>query len=431
VSVVVSILATVAEFGIGAAVVQAPSINRRELEQVGGLITLTNLGIFLLIVAAAPLLARAYRQEELTLLVQVAALQLPITSFGAITQAMAERNLGFRFIARVEMTSALISTAVALGLAWAGAGVWALVCGGLTAATTRTVQFVARDYVHPSFRLRGVGRFLPIGTSVMVGRLSWYLISQSDVLIGARRLGADAIGLYSVALHLATLPMQKVMGTVNAVALPAVARMQEDTARLRRRLIDATRLMTICSIPVMWGISAVAPELVRVVLGEKWAGAVLPVQLISMIVPLRIIHTIFSTTTVGIGRSRLNNRSTLVSAIVLPSAFFIGTFWGVNGLAAAWLFAIPLTFCFNFTRMARALAIEVSQIFSVVWRPAAAGAAMYLGIVAIRAGLGEVGELLRLPLLIAAGALIYVAVLHPLDRSVRGDLAQLLRAARS
>ena len=107
----------------------------------------------------------------------------------------------------------------------------------------------------------------------MFGRLSWQVVYQSDVLIGARRLGSVDIGAYSVALQLATLPMQRIMGVINQVVLPAVARLQDERDRLRRRLLEGCRILTAFSVPVLWGMSATSPEIVGVALGPKWSGA--------------------------------------------------------------------------------------------------------------------------------------------------------------
>ncbi|GMW07743.1 MAG: lipopolysaccharide biosynthesis protein [Gammaproteobacteria bacterium] len=431
VSVVITVLANIAELGIGAAVVQAPRLDTADLGRVNGLITLSNLSIFLLLLLGAPLVALAFQDPRLTLLVQVAALQMPISSLGALRQALAERELDFAWLARVELGAALVSTVVGLGLALRGAGVWALVGASLAMAVTRSLLLVRRGLIRPSFRLAGVGRFLPVGGSVMFSRLAWHLVSQADVLIGARRLGSEAIGTYSVALHLATLPMQKVMGIINAVALPAVARLQEEPERLRARLLDAMRMMSVISVPVLWGLSATAPELVHVVLGPNWDHAIVPVQLISLIVPLRMIHGIYATTIIGAGHARLNFEATLRGGLILPAAFLAGTFWGVNGLAAAWLAAVPLLFAVDLWLIGHVFRIRAGHVLRAVWRPVLAGLAMYFAVTAARAALAALDEPARLPLLIGAGALAYAVVLYPLDPGVRNDLGTLLRATRS
>jgi len=431
VTVVITLLANVAELGIGAAVIQAQAVSREDLAKINGMIALTNVSIFALLVLGAPLISRAFGVEQLTPLVQVAASQFLIDAIATLPQALAQRSFEFKRLAMIELSTVVTSAASTLGLALYGAGVWSLVIGGLAAAVVRALMLTRRGLVRPSFRLAGVRKYLAIGGAVMFGRFIWQCVYQSDVLIGARRIGVTEIGAYSVALNLATLPMQKIMGVVNQVALPAVARLQDDSERLRQRLIEASRLVAAVSVPMMWGLSATATELVGILLGENWSGAVFPLQAISLVVPVRMISAIFYTAVLGIGQARLDFRNNLVTAIVLPSAFFAGTFWGVDGLAASWLVAIPLVFALNFPRVARALSITVGDVACSAWRALAAGVAMYLAVIAARNALDETAEAIRLTVLVGTGAIAYVGVLHMLDSAIWRDLIRYARGARS
>jgi len=46
--------------------------------------------------------------------------------------------------------------------------------------------------------------------------------------------------------------MQKIMSVITQVAFPAVAKLQHDPARLRSRMLDATRLLMVFSLPMLW-----------------------------------------------------------------------------------------------------------------------------------------------------------------------------------
>ncbi|MBV6422438.1 MAG: Teichuronic acid biosynthesis protein TuaB [Steroidobacteraceae bacterium] len=431
VSVVISVLGNIAELGIGAAVVQARDIGRDDLGKISGLILLVNGALFATLVLGAPLVSLAYGEPELTALIQVAALQLPISAIATIQQALAQRELDFKWLAWVELSTILATAAVTLLLAWFGFGVWALVLGTVANAIVRAAVVLQRGFVWPSFRLRGVGQYLRVGGAVTIGRVLWQVIYQTDVLIGGHRLGAGPIGVYSVSLQLATLPLQKIMMTLNQIALPAVARLQDEPERLRRRMIDATRLLTVLSVPALWGLSAVAPELVHVILGPKWSEAVLPIQFIALVAPLRMVSATFATAAVGMGRVGLDIRNNMQTAIVLPIAFFIGTYWGVNGLAAAWLFAVPLLFALNVPRMAGSVSVGLSDIVRALIRPVVAGAVMFAAVAGGRATLDFAPGLLRLVVLIGIGAISYLGTLHWLQPGIWSELRSLARAARS
>jgi len=430
VSVVTTVLGHVAELGIGASVIQSREITREDLAKISGLIMVVSIAVFLALCAAAPLIAAIYEMPRLRLLIQVAGAQFLISGIATLPQALAQREFRFKWLAVIEVCWVLAASATTLALAWVGAGVWALVAGSLAGALVRMLMLSARGIVWPSFRLAGVRKFLAVGGAVMFGRITWQVVYQSDVIIGARRLGAADIGTYSVAQQLATLPMQRIMGVLNQVALPAVARLQDEKERLRQRLLQATRMLTAISVPALWGISAVAPELVGTILGGKWHSAIFPLQAISLVVPLRMISGIYATAGLGIGRAALDFRNNIVAAIVLPSAFFTGTQYGLNGLAASWLLAIPLIFTVNFPRLGRALSTTVGDVARAVWRPAAAGLVMYALVVASRIALAGTTDLLRLVALISVGAASYLVVLHALDRKVGRDILDLLRTGK-
>jgi O-antigen/teichoic acid export membrane protein len=319
-----------------------------------------------------------------------------------------------------------------LVLAILDAGVWALVLGNLTGGILRTALFVVQGTcVCPSFAFWGIGHHLRFGGAVTAARMLWQVAHQADVLIAGRFLTEGAVGLYSVSLQLATLPMQRAMSIVNQVAFPAMARLQDDAARLHERLLEAIRMLGFTAIPVLWGISAVAPEFVDGVLGDKWHAAILLLQVLSLVSPLRMLAALLATALAAVGRANLELRNTVVSSVVLPIAFLIGVHWHLDGLALSWLAAMPIVLAINLPRTTRALGLSAMQIVSALRAPLLAGGAMYGAVVGVRFLLAGQDEFLRLPLLIAVGAAVYLAAVSLLDRSVWTDVRRVASALRA
>src|SRR5260370_41964796 len=131
--------------------------------------------------------------------------------------------------------------------------------------------------------------------------------------------------------------MQKMMSVLSQVACPAVARLQDDPERLKRRLLMACSVLARVSVPVLWGLAAVAPEFVAIVLGAKWVAATRTLQMVTLVVPLRMVSGLFNTAVAGGGRAGTALRNTGITAVVWPGRFLIGAFWGAEGLAASWL----------------------------------------------------------------------------------------------
>ncbi len=429
--VLLSIVAGVAEFGLGSSLIQMPKLDARDMARVGGALALLNIGCGLAIALGAPVFAKLLGDIRLSPVLQVLSLQFLLTAIESVPLSLAQRNMDFKRLAGIELAATLLGSLVTLLLAWLGAGVWALVIGNLAGAALRTLLYVALGgFTWPSFNFRGIGPHLRFGGAVTITRFLWQLTSQADMLIAGRVLTREAIGFYSVSMHLATLPMTKVMGILNQVAFPAVARLQDELPRLRQRLVDALRLLALAAVPAMWGISSIAAEFVDVVLGERWRDSIVPLQVVSFVAPLRMLSMVLATALTGVGRADLELRNTIVGAIVLPSAFFVGAHWGLDGLAFSWSCAIPIVLAMNFPRTLGALGIRFGDLIAATRGPIAAGIAMYAAVTLARRGLSGLDELTRLLILIPIGAAAYLCVVQLMDRTIWSVARKFAAAVR-
>lgn len=431
VAVVISIATTVAELGLGASIVQARSLPPEELAQVAGVVVLLNLAIGGAVALGAPLVALAFGEPRLTVLVQVMSLQFLFGAIGSVPQALMSRSLKFKRTAWIELVSGLTISVATLVLALSQFGVWSIVIGNLAGGAVRTFLLASfGETVRPDFRLRGIRAHLSYGGIVTMTRMGWDLILQTDIMIASRFLSSSAIGTYSVGLHLATLPMQKMMSVVNQVAFATVARLQEDRVRLRDGLMSAFRLATLMSVPLLWGLSSCAPEVVGIVLGPKWAAAVFPVQVMALVIPLRLVSGIMWTAITAVGRADTYLQVMMIGVVVFPSSFLIGVQWGLKGLAIAWPIAWLVNFVVSFPRVVKAIGLSLPDIAGAVAVPLVAGLPMAAAIALIRLVTPGLSDLYRLPLLIIIGATIYVSVVSMLKPSVWVELRRTLAAAR-
>ena len=431
VAVVISIATTVAELGLGASIVQARSLPPDELAHVAGVVVLLNLVIGAAVAAGAPLVAWGFGEPRLVALVQATSLQFVFSAVSSVPQALMSRGLKFKRAAWIELVSGLSVSLVTLLLALAQFGVWSIVIGNLAGGAARALLLlIFGENIRPNFRLRGVREHLRYGGIVTVTRMGWDLILQSDVMIASRFLSVGAIGTYSVGLHLATLPMQKIMSVVNQVAFATVARLQEDTSRLREGLLSAFRLATLASVPLLWGLSSCAPEVVHIVLGPKWDAAIFPVQVMSLVIPIRMVSGIMWTAVTAVGRADVYLQMMIIGVFIFPCSFLTGAQWGLEGLALAWPAAWLLNFSISFSRVAKAIGLKFSEIAGATAVPLMSGIPMAAAIALTRIATPGLADAIRLPLLILVGGLVYLGVVSALKPSLWVEVRRTLAAAR-
>jgi O-antigen/teichoic acid export membrane protein len=430
VTALIALLSNIAELGLGASIIHVAKIVREDLERVNGAVVLINALMAVVVALCAPLVAAFFGNPELVLLVQVASLHFLLSGLMTVPQALAYREMNFRWLALVELLTVVIAGALTLGLAYFGYGVWALLISSLVSMAFRTAMLMSHEFVRPRFETAGLLKHFSFGGTVTASRLVWQLVYQSDLFVAGRVLAPAAVGFYSVSLHVATLPMQRIMGVINQVAFPAAARLQAEPERLRVRLLEATRILALFALPVLWGMSSVAPEFVRVVMGNKWEPAIIPLQLICLVVPLRMLTAVYATAMTAIGLAIVDLRNAVTNVIVLPLCFYFGARHGVNGLAAAWLIAIPIVFAINFPRIAGAMGVSLLDILKVSWAAVVAGGAMYAAIAGLRAVLPDWSPWVVLPVHIVAGGLVYVAAVIALDRKTIPEMKRTIAAFR-
>jgi len=318
-----------------------------------------------------------------------------------------------------------------LAAAWIDVDVWALVAGALTGATVRTALCV---YFHGRFVLPGrlqmatLRPMVKVSSHVVAVRALWYWSGQADQLVLGRMLQASALGLYNVAAQLAMLPVGKAMEVVNRVSLPVLSRLQDDMKGVRHTYQRLVGMLALYSLGVCWGLAAVAPEFVELVLGRKWMGAAVPLALLSGVAPLRMFCAFNNTVVTACGRPEVATRELLLASVLLPGAVGLGA--GVDGLrgaALAWLLAYPAVYGVSTHLTARAIGLHRRHALSALWRPLVAGLVMLGAVALLRQGLGAGTPAgWRLAGGIVVGGLAYGATIWLLARALVLDTRALV-----
>ncbi|UCG61158.1 MAG: lipopolysaccharide biosynthesis protein [Candidatus Zixiibacteriota bacterium] len=419
------------ELGMGAAVVQAKEVTDTLLRQVFGVVLIGNGTFFVILTAGSPLIARFFDEPRLVAIVSVLALQFPIAAFSVIPSATLNRKMNFRGRSIAELIAMLSGAIVTLIMAWTGFGVWSLVVGSLVTLAVRTVGFcyIEPFCKRPSFNFANFADRAKFGGYITVTRLLWYFYSQADVFIVGKLLGKTILGYYSVAMHVASLPMQKVGGILQQVALPAYSQLQDNKELASSYVLKASRVLSFFAFPIFFGISSVANEIITVALGEKWLPAILPLQLLSLIIPLRTIQISIGPAVNGMGRPDVNVRNLIAACILMPVSFFIGTYWGLLGVSLAWIIAFSLWFLFMLTGSLPVLGVTMGRFLKTLWLPFMYSSIMYGAVYLIKLLLTRAGTdiIVTLIAMVVTGAVVFAGSMLLFSRPTCRQIWGMLR----
>jgi PST family polysaccharide transporter len=408
VAVMVGLLWTIRDFGLGPTVVQKRSLNDDLLSSLHWTVSGFSVGCWLLLSATANGVGLAFRDPSISPLLQVAALAFPLTALGSVHLALMERRMAFRTLALIEVGSSLVGACAALGAAARGAGAWSLVVQVLVGNGLQTLFLWIASPWRPRLRMdwRDVREVLGFSLPMAGAALLAHLMRNADNFLIGRYLGAEQLGYYNLAYSLLLFPIQNIAGAICRALLPAFAKLQEQRGELRALYLRAAGAIALVVFPLMLGLWSLAEPFLRIIFGDRWIPA-LPVLVI--LVPLALVQSLV--TTVGtlyqaVGRADLLFRWSLMTSPLVVAAFVAGLPWGIQGVAAAYsLMTLVLVFP-AFKIPFGLIGLGMPAFFRMLWRPILFACGMAVGLVLLNS-LWPVTGLFGLARLVLIGVLAY------------------------
>jgi O-antigen/teichoic acid export membrane protein len=432
-AIYLGLITLLSEFGLGTAVLSIRELSVDQIKQLNGLAVLFGLASLLASCSVAIPLGRFFHAPQLPLVVVAMSTTFVITSFKTVPLALLQRDLRFKALALIDLSQALIVAIGMIGFAVAGFRYWTLVCGAVLGALMSTgavLRLRRLPFARP--RPKSLKHAITLSSDVVIARLCWYASANADFLVAGRILGKAALGFYNVGWTLASIPVEKVTSLVGQVTPAFFSAVQMDPPAIRRYLLRITEGIALITFPVSFGLALVAGDLVLVVLGSKWEGAIAPLQLLAAYAAVRSVTPLLHQVLLTIRDSRFVMWNMVAAAVVMPTSFYVGGhLWGTVGLAMAWVLVDPLIVFPSYWRVFSKIELTAKAYVLALW-PALSGTALMAGVV-LAVGVFSASEWpagLRLAAQIGAGAISYGLACLVLHRERLTAFYDLLIATR-
>jgi teichuronic acid exporter len=425
-------LSMLADLGLSATVVQYRDLTEAELNLCFWTTLTMTVGGYLGLYVTAPAIARWFDTPALENVLRVSGVALPLLAFRIVPDGLLRKHVQFDKLSRIEITSSFLSLPVMFLLAWYGFGVWSLVLGALLQTLVGSLGLFYYVRWYPGLRVKS-NRFRELARyslATLGGRVGWSTYQQADSFVLGKVSGDAVLGLYSMAMQIALLPVTKVSVVVNQLAFPVLAGLQADPSAMRAAFMRGVRLVVCITAPLALGLIIVADDLISVALTDKWMAAVPVLQVLAACSLIRSVEVLLPPVLFARYRSSFLFWWTLSLLAIMPFVFWFGAAWlGALGVALAWLMAYPVLMF----RMAQEGMDELGLSWKMLWRgirPILAAAAIMAGAVfLLRIGMAaEEGghRALRLAVCCVIGALVYGMGLYWRGGAVVRELQEVL-----
>lgn len=298
-------------------------------------------GVSVLVLALfVPLLSRFYPEMPLLGAVALAYAGISIfKGFHAVQTAVLSKQMAFRLIAIIDVSSSVVMTIVGPLLAWHGFGVWSIVAENFSGILTRTllVWLLYRQW-RPRFGWdTAVARwFWQYGRSLWGANNLTFLTDRFDDFWIGSFLGSAPLGFYSRAYEYARYPRRVIAAPILSVFFPAFASLQEDRLRLSRAFFRAASLMVRSGAFFSLLFILTAPQFIELLLTARWLPMLLTFQLMIVYTLLDPLAVAARNLLMAAGRPQVVLRVQLVqTAVFIPAVIALSAWAGIEGVALA------------------------------------------------------------------------------------------------
>lgn len=237
--------------------------------------------LYALLVGCASPIATFYHEPLLRNIIVWVGLNLIINSFATVQRAKLTIELNFKIQAYISLISVILSGSAAVYMAYNDYGVWTLVYQSLLTNLINTILLWIFAHWSPLlvFSKTSFIELFSFGSKLLGGGILHTLYTNLYTLIIGKVFSSTDLGFYNRAFSLTQYPSSNITGIIARVTYPVECEMQHDNPKLQETYFSYIRYVAFIVFPLMIGLAAISEPLIKIVLTEKWIGAVPYIQI--------------------------------------------------------------------------------------------------------------------------------------------------------
>ena len=408
---VVAMSELMSAFGFDTAIIQRQDARRAHYDTAWTFNVVFGVAVAMLLVLLSFPAAGFYQDPRLTPILQVLALGALVSGFENIGTVAFRKQLDFRSEFRFLLFKRLATFVVTIALAISFRDYWALIAGVVTGKLASVWISYRLHPFRPRLDLSARADLFHFSKWLLLSNTIQFIQTRSTDFIIGRTVGSHGLGIYTVAMEIATLPSTELIAPLNRAVYPAYSRLAHDPAALRERFFEVFAMIALIALPVAFGLAVVAEPAVRVLLGAKWLETVPIIRVAALVGLVGALQSNLYLVILALGRPRANTLlAGTIALIALPAIVIASLRYGIIGAAWANFGAAIVSFIGIGIVFTRITGYPIRRIAAALWRPTLAALLMAAAVLPTDRALIESGTdfaVFRLCLLIVIGSLTY------------------------
>ena len=262
--------------GFGNALIQKKNADEEDYSSLFWLSLGISLVLYLVLFSIAPFISVFYGNKDLTAILRVMSLSVPISALNTIQRAHVSKQMRFRKFFFSTTVGTLISGAIGIAMAYSGCSIWALVAQYLIniAVNTFVLWFTSGWTPKFIFNKDRVKPLFSYSWKLMLSQFLSKLTENIRSLIIGKVFSPTDLAYYDRGHAYPNKISNIINSSISLVMFPAASSKQNDL-KLMKTL--AKRAISICCLvmaPLLLSFAFCAESLVRIFLTETWLPCV-------------------------------------------------------------------------------------------------------------------------------------------------------------
>jgi len=349
-------------FGLGEAIIQKRIEDKETLNSIFTFNITFSICLAILFFFSSRFIADFFESIECKNVIKVLSLVFIVSAFAVVPQAMLRRDMNFRTLSLTDLISSLLMSLITVALALNEFGYWSLVFGQLIPSVLITAFLCVKVRWIPLFNYKHstMKDILNFGMWNFIRTQMGFLAQHTDRFIAGKWLGAVNLGFYDKALTISETPYNAVTMNINGVMFSSFSRTSHDRHQIQQLFRKSLALLSFINFPIYFGMIAIAPYFVHVLLGDKWLPMVVPMQIVLFSCLFKTFSGITASLNVAVGKYKDHTKRVLVAVIVFAAVCLLLLRLGIVGVAVGYLI-------FNLLQVILSMNISL-QSTDLTWR---------------------------------------------------------------
>ncbi len=341
-------------------IIQKENLDAQDIESSLGISILLSLLAYLIVWIISPLVASFFNDTILTELIRVYTISIFFISVSSILRGILIKQMNFKLLFYSDLIAIVCGySIVGIILALSNFGVFSLIYATLIKELLSliTLYFFSKPRISFKINLAKIKHIFYYSGGIGLSNLFGYAANNADYVIIGKLLNPNALGLYTRAFTIMTLPLSKISMTLFDVIFSVFSNAKNDLQQIKNIYLKSIKLIALLSFPILSTIMMGSELIINGIYGEKWSGAIRVLQILCIAGFFRVITNSAGAVAKATGKVYAEAWRQLIFALILIVGALIGIKYGIEGVG----FAVVISSLWFYISMAH-LTIRIVDI---------------------------------------------------------------------